>query len=125
MAGVSTSGPVLRSRERSPKTCTDTRSRWSNTGGRYSGVRRSSVNQSDEVTQSDERAMMWARSLEGRHTAVNDEFRAQHESGFGRRQIEYPGGDLLRRAKPFYRDLALNPIFSLLNCFRRSVAQKR
>src|SRR4029450_11494350 len=53
-------------------------------------------------------------ALKCRHTAVNDEFGTQHESGFGRRQIKYPGGDLLRRTKAFDRDLALNPIFGFL-----------
>src|SRR5262245_49539828 len=66
-----------------------------------------------------------AQSLESHHTAVNDELGAQHVSGFGRCQIEYPCGDFLRCAKPFYRDLALNPIFSLLDCFLRSIAQER
>src|SRR5262249_32038810 len=46
-------------------------------------------------------------ALKRRHTAVNDKFGTQHESGFGRRQVKYSGGDLLRRAKAFDRDLAL------------------
>ena len=65
-----------------------------------------------------------ALALQRRHTAVNDEFGSQHESGFGPRQIEYSRGDLLRCAKAFERDLGLNPIFGFLNSFLRSIAQK-
>ena len=61
--------------------------------------------------------------LKGRHTAVNDEFGTQYEGGFGRRQIKYPGGNLLRGAKTFDRDLALNPISGFLNSFLGSIAE--
>ena len=63
--------------------------------------------------------------LKRRHAAINDEFRAQHESGFRRRQIKNSGSNLLRRTKAFDRDLALNPILGFLNFFLGSISQKR
>ena len=64
-------------------------------------------------------------ALKRRHAAINDEFRAQHESGFRRRQIKNSGGNLLRRTKAFERNLALNPIFGFLNFILGSISQKR
>jgi hypothetical protein len=53
----------------------------------------------------------WTRmALKRGHTPFNDEFGSQYESGFGRRQIDYPVAiSLVYQA--FDRNLALKPIF--------------